>query len=439
MRPLLLLACALALSACDRPVVGPDAPDIEVVSPDLSQVQTERSIRLEISARSLQGVQQLTVNGDDAAFNQETRLWEIDVFLASGADILVLDAFSSDGATATDTAHVVQLDLNVGAPSPILPEARAGHTGTRVAQGVLLAGGANENGQVHDTARLITESGFVFAFGDAIALGSRRTGHTGTRLLDGRALLLGGTSDLSPEGPADFVTQPEVVDPTTRTVRPVVYRDGPPVRRTGHTTVLLDRNDRQYLYVIGGRIPTGSGLSTSSTVDILEFRPGVAADTLVVLSPDTGASGPAGLADATQIVLAEQPNLFTSLLTGLPSGATPEAQRVRYEAPGASFPFRIEPGAVASPAVPRTGADGVRIGFGLGLLVGGADASGTPRATLDVYGDRAGRFFRFPAGIQLGFGRRDHTVTLAPSGRILVTGGQNGNGQALQTLEVLSF
>ncbi|MEL6617008.1 MAG: kelch repeat-containing protein, partial [Bacteroidota bacterium] len=308
-----------------------------------------------------------------------------------------------------------------------------------VSQGILLAGGADETGQVHDTARLVTESGFVFAFGSPIALGSRRTGHTGTRLGDGRALLLGGTSDLTPEGTTDFVTQAEVIDPTTRTVRPVVFRDGSPVRRTGHTVALLDRNDRQFLYVIGGREPSGNGLTTSSSVDILEFRPGTAADTLVVLSPASGASGPAGLPDATQILLAEQPNLFTALLTGLPSGATPEAQRVRYEAPGTSFPFRIEPAAVAAPPVPRTGADGVRLGFGLGLLAGGSDASGSPLATLDVYSDRAGRFFRTPPGVQLGFGRRDHTVTLAPSGRILVAGGRNANGQALQTVEVISF
>ncbi|MEL6616987.1 MAG: hypothetical protein AAFQ43_14695, partial [Bacteroidota bacterium] len=111
MRPILPLLCALAIIACDRPVVGPDAPDIEVVAPDLSEIQTDRAIRLEIAARSLQGVQQLTVNGNDAAFNSETQRWELDVFLASGADILVLEAFSADGGTAADTAYVVQLDL----------------------------------------------------------------------------------------------------------------------------------------------------------------------------------------------------------------------------------------------------------------------------------------------------------------------------------------
>lgn len=435
MRRFFLLLCTLALTACDRPIVGPDAPDIEVVSPDLSEVQTERSVRLQISARSLQGVQRVTVNGADAAFVPETGLWELDVFLASGADVFVLEAFSADDGTTSDTTYVVQLDLTLSAPSPILPEARAGHTATRTPQGVLLAGGADETGTVHDTARLIIESGLAFSFGEPLSLGSRRTGHTATRLLDGRTLLLGGTSDLTPEGAVDFVAQPEVIDPTTRTARPVVYAGGTPVRRTAHTAVLLDQGGRQYIYALGGRTPEGA----SSTVDILEYRPGTATDTLVVLSPAGGASGPAGLTEATQIVLSEQPGLSTALLTGLSSGDTPAARRIRYQAPGAGFPFSIESTAVASPLVPRSGADGTRVGTGLALLAGGANADGVPLATLDIYAERASRFFRLPANIQLGFGRRDHTVTLAPSGRILVVGGRNATGQALRTVEVISF
>ena len=370
MRLILALLCLLPLAACDRPLVDPIAPEIEVVSPDLSEVQLADALRLQISAEALRGVERLSVDGAAAALNPETGLWEIELALASGADALVLEAFS-DGATATDTAYVVHLSLDVAALGQVLPEARAEHSATPIPQGVLLAGGVGSDGQVLGTTRRLTENGAALSFGSAGALQFARTGHTGTALPDGRVLLLGGVSTATPEGLSSFVATPEVYDPASETTRAVAVR-GLAVRRTGHSSLLLERSGRLYLYVFGGRTLGGSGgLVTSRTFDILEFRPGTVTDTLVTLTPSGGGAGPVPLADPTQIVLRSSPAEVVSILSGLEPGASrpsPPPSASSYTAPGSYYPFDVDTREAALPFTPRTASDGVRLASGLALL-----------------------------------------------------------------------
>ena len=433
MRSALLLASGmLALAACDRPLVAPDAPTIEVVSPDLDAVQPGGGVELRIEAGALRGVERVTVNGAEAE-RDVSGLWVRREVLAPGANAFVLEAFAADGSTAADTAFAIALPLAALPLASTLPEPRAGHTATATAAGVLVAGGTGEGERVLVTARLASELASGFVFGDPIALASPRTGHTATALPDGRVLLLGGTVTPAPEPPASFAATPEAVDPASGESRAVVV-EGVPLRRTGHVVTLIEDGGRLLLTVLGGRAPATDGrVFTPGAIEFFELHLGAEADTLVRLSPAGGIGGPANLPDPAQIGLGV--DAAETLLAGLASGAS--ALRLTYSVPGFTTPVEVDAEVPGLPFEPRTEADGVRLGEGLALLAGGAGAGGGPLASMEVYAERARRFFRAP--VRLSTPRRAHTVTLAPSGRILVLGGRDASDRPTPTLEVIAF
>ncbi|MEM1054480.1 MAG: kelch repeat-containing protein [Bacteroidota bacterium] len=435
---LALAALTVGLAACDRALLEEIPPDLAVVSPDIGEVQLSRDVTLRVSAEALSGVERVRIGGVDAAFDPTDDLWEADLFLSQGTNPILLEAFSADGSTTQDTAFVVFAPLTVASPAAaILPEPRAGLTATRLnGGGVLLAGGTSTSGNVVRTAHVLFENTFVFAVGEPITMQRPRTGHTATALFDGRVLLLGGTSTPT-ASPGAFVEEPEIIDPATQTSRRVIVR-GAPIQRSGHVTTLLDLGERQFLYVSSGQAPGSGRLLTPGTVEIAEFREGTEADTLVTLTPSGGATGGAVLPDPTQVVVGTGIREVTAIISGLTSSAS-EARRVLYSSPGQLYPFAIDRVDLPSPVTPRTAADGSRLAGELALLAGGLGPSGETLASIEVYSDAARRWVAFPPSVALGTPRREHAVTLAPSGRILVIGGRGPNGQPLATLDVLSF
>lgn len=438
-RPLVLLVTTLVLLVgCERPLIDEAPPALAVVGPDLDEVQLSSRVTLSVSARSLRGVDRVRIGGVDANFQPNEEVWEADVFLSLGTNTILLEASATDGTTTRDTAYAVFAPLSVSSPpANILPAPRAGHSATRLPTGgVFIAGGESTGGSVLQTGAVLIETDVGFSVDDPVTLQRQRTGHTASTLLDGRILLLGGTSTPTPT-PTSFVDTPEVYDPATQTTRAVVVR-GTPVRRTHHVAAFLNLNDKQYVYISGGQTPSGSSVFTPETTIIAEFRPGPTADTLVTLTPPTEASNGAALPDPTQIVVGSRIREVTTVVTGI-GGSDSAARRVLYSSPGQFYPFAINPSAIPAPSIPRTSADGSPLAGGLALLVGGVSPSGETLPSIEAYSDAARRWVRFPASVSLGTPRRDHAVTLAPSGRILAIGGRGPSGQILATLDVLSF
>ncbi len=435
----LLALAAVLVAGCDRPLVDPIAPAIEVISPDLTTVQGASTIRLQLSITALSDVDEVLVDGAQATRDAETGLWEISVALRPGANTLVLEA-SSESATTTREIDIVQASIGVRGSDGDLPQPRADHTATRLDTGVLLAGGIDAAGDVIGSAQLLRErAGTTFTLDAPLALQTPRTGHTATALPDGRVLLLGGTSSPEASGESAFVSVPEILDPETGTTRAVFTRRSPS-RKTGHTTILLTRDGRTYLYVLGGVFPLPGSVALSSTVDVLELRSSATADTLVTLTPPGGAGNGFVAPDGTQLVVATSANQVVTIWTGLDT-ISPDrdafASRLFYTAPGSQYPFDLTSDDVEAPVQPRTSAAGTQLSNSLALLVGGRDPDGAPLASLEVFSDRLGRFLSVPA--ELTTPRYGHTVTLAPSGRILVIGGRDASGQALSSVEVLTL
>ena len=438
-RLLPLAALAVVLAACDRPLIDEIPPDLAVVSPDLSLVQLDPEVTLSVSATALNGIERVRIGGLDAVFDADTQLWEADVFLSQGTNVVLIEAFATDDTARQDTAYAVHLPLEVESPpAAVLPEPRSGHTATRLSgRTILLAGGATTDGRVLGSARILTDAENAFSVGAPIELQTPRVGHTATRLLDGRILLLGGTSTPDPGGASTFVTSPEVYDPRTQTASPVRL-GGEPIQRVNHIATHLTRDNREYVYVYGGQTP---GPNTPATLQIAELRSGSGIDSLVTRTPAGGASGGTPLPDPTQWIVGSAVREVTAVETGLEPGAglpVGRARRTLFSLPGTVFiPFSVNPAGIGLPQQPRSSADGDVVS-GLALLAGGVSPSGETLGSLEAYSDRAGRWVGFPPALSLR-PRQGHTVTLTQSGRILAIGGRGPSGQPLATLDVLSF
>ncbi|HIG75674.1 MAG TPA: hypothetical protein EYQ24_14175 [Bacteroidetes bacterium] len=440
MTPRLFAAfCALALlTGCDRPLLDQSPPELEVVSPDPSEVLFTPTAMLRVSADALLGVDRVLISGQDATFDPEDETWVGGVNLSIGANQIPLEAIAMDGTARRDTAVLVFAPLAVTSPAAdVLPQPRAGLSATPLPTGqTFIAGGITLGAVVLDTGLLLTEAGGEVTAGPEIALRRRRTGHSATPLANGRVLLLGGIA--SPNATANaFVAEPEVFDPLAGASRRVVT-SGDPILRTGHVALRLDRDGRSYVYVLGGQVPGGNGPTVPETIQIAEFREGADVDTLLTLTPTLGGANGLPFPDPTLFVLDAGAEQVLALTAGVDGNAS-RADRILFAPRDGRYPYGLTLTSAAAPAEARTAAAGLGLGSGLSLLVGGRSTTGTALASLELYATAADRWLTFPPSVTLGTPRWEHAVTRTPSGRILAIGGRSPTGQPLATLDVLSY
>jgi galactose oxidase-like protein len=163
------------------------------------------------------------------------------------------DGYRQIYSAATETYDPDARRFRAGPPMAV---ARAGHTGTRLADGrVLVVGGwtgergVSASAEIYDPAR----RGFV----PAPPLAGARAGHTATLLADGRVLLVGGSA--GDDGEA--LAAAEIFDPVT--VRFIVT-GAPAAARVGHTATLLA--DGRVL-IVGGRAGRGGLVAVAERYD----------------------------------------------------------------------------------------------------------------------------------------------------------------------------
>ena len=428
---------------CERPFVAIEPPSIEVISPDLSEVQLDQTIELRLRVTSLRRVTRVEINGDEATPTSESGMFEHSAVLSEGANMLVVDAFDSEGDVGSDTLYSVFLSYGTAnILAATLPQPLSDHTATQLADGrLLVTGGFDASGTPSASAYTYQEQGFDFLVSQLPAgLARRRGGHTASLLPDGRVLIVGGSSVLEPTMTDDFTSTGELYNSDSESFTTPAF-GGQPVRRAFHTAATLTDGDRTFVYLYGGRgIVGGSSVGTRSDVTVLEVRSAPEADSLINVSPGGAVGAFSAVAHHIQLALPEEGGFLRTIIAGTyeppdESESNPVAFRFLYTPSTFFFPFEVFEHGLPPMQEARVGHAAARAAPGLVILSGGRSPGGTVLEGLEVFVDAAGQFFHFPSSTTLRTARHRHTATLLPSGRILLLGGVNASGTTVASAE----
>ena len=133
---------ALMCIACERPFVETTKPRLQIVSPDLTQVQTSGLITVRVESSHFRPLAGLSLNG--IPMNPAPPgpvFWETSISLRPGLNTLYLDAQDPQGSSKRDTAYAVYLPHRISRNAPPLPQGRGGHTLVRLRDGSLMVTG----------------------------------------------------------------------------------------------------------------------------------------------------------------------------------------------------------------------------------------------------------------------------------------------------------
>ena len=433
---------AAALLGCDRAVPEPLDATLSVVSPDLSEVQTESEITLRLAVQAGSGVVAVEVDGEPAQPDGDA--FTATVALAPGLNTLVLDGFDADGERLVrDSAVVLRAAVQtVSVPAPPGLDLSGALTATRLASGgILVAGGQPLQGGP-PAAAVVTSGASALFVASLVPLAGPRQAHSATPVPERNAVLLvGGASTSVPQTPGDLVATAELVLPDQGITLAVPYVGGP-IRRAGHQARAVTVDGTLYLYLVGGLV-AGNPPTPGRGVDVLRYEPGdddAPGGRLVVLSPEGGAGE---LPDLPRPVLVGDPSgsdgTATSLLYGL-SRDGGVALQLRWAPPATqAYPVGLTLSDAPPLLTPRTAAAGAAAGDGLFLISGGRSADGTTLASIEAVVPALGRVFRLDGAGGLRTARSGHAATILSDGRILTLGGVTGGNTSILAPEITTL
>ena len=433
-----LLALVLICSACERPFVEVSEPGIEVVSPDLSEVQLESVIALRVRAESFRPVGSVFVNGVAMQPSQQgSEFWELLIALNHGLNLLVLEASDVDDVTATDTAFAAYVPYTISPVAPHLPQPRGGHAVARMrGGGLMVSGGAARAGGEATTDVFVLEGGRGTFTASTARLLTRRAGHTATVLPGNRILIVGGSLVDNPTSVSQLVESVELfeADDASGSFREL-HMEGQPIRRTEHTAVLRNTGEELLLDLVGGRGDTryGNDPFLGTRQDIRRFR--LEGDTLVATDQLLTAyylDEPISGHTETQGLVGPYFVLGNRFVDGQAIHAS-----VRLNYPGGT-------GLSHSPApafhTPRTRHAAAAVPGNLLVVFGGHQGEPSEIVTeMEILSDFADRFFAMPRSVVL-LERYSHTATSMSMREILIIGGfgRDGIARAASEFFVLS-
>ena len=391
------------------------------------------SIVVVVRADAFRSVESVTVDGLPLGFDQDEQVWTRRIGLRGGVNRLAFAVTDSDDRVVRDTAYAFRADLRVTRDYPPLPDARGGHSTTRLPDGSLLVlGGVRrlQNADPRSDGVILSPAGLQFT-PLAEQLRHGRVGHTATLLPDGRVLIAGGSRSFLVDEIDDLIEPVEIFDPASGRFE-VVPLSGPPIRRAHHTAVIRVDGGELLLDLYGGtgdiRYSPAPVLGTRADVRTFFFRN----DSLIAASPAPGPRLDVTFTGHTQTPLsAEHPGkMLLAGLVGGSSGTENFAATIDYDEPGGLIP--VPKGALQTARMHHA-AEMLLPGL---VIVSGGHRGDAASAVSDpeVYVEEASQFFRFPlnTGVQRRFGL---TATKLPDGRILFLGGFAPSGEGVAIAE----
>ena len=358
---------------------------------------------------------------DDLAYNPADSSWSFNplstfypvfnnsAFLTPADDMMVIGGRNCEtqpGSWCTRAAKrfepaagkvYINQNLSAWPPAASLNTKRAFHTSTLLPDGdILTCGGANA-AQTLSSCELYDKTAKTWK--DIGSMNYSRSNHTATLLANGNVLIVGGTINAATAA----VTTAEIYYPSSKKFALTSSMSTP---RSDHTATLLPDGN---VLVAGGN--SGNAYADSSEIYIAtaakwQIR-GTGADTLTTAR-----------SQHTATLLKNGTVLVTGGINGL--GATPTAEVYNT----LTHQWSAAPAGLGTKRYSHT-ANLLR--DGRVLVVGGSDGS-QPLKSAELYdGVKWTLTKNFPGtglGSELTLSRANHTSTLLPNGKILVTGGE---------------
>lgn len=429
---------AFSLSGCERPLVEIQGPDVEVVAPDLSKVQTSRLIDVVVSAQSFRSISRVEINGLPMTPDNDNLLWSRIVDLGRIVNPLQISVFDEGDVETSITEFAARISLASAIGTDLLVEGRGGHTATKFPSGeILVTGGSRTaNGEAIASMEMSDVSGLTYT-SLARQLSTARAGHTASYLPNGQVLILGGASRYDPASVAEMVSDVELFDFELDATDPIVVV-GEPIRRAFHTASVRTSGSRILIDLVGGvgdiQYTPEPRFGIRADLRTFELRN----DTLFALSPAIGPLLPEALTGHTQTQLTVTGGQFRPQRY-IYAGSTPTESGVGFVLDFGS-PVGIDIDTTATMNESRSQHAAIAINNGQVLYFGGKQLSGTEILnSIELYSEEADQFFTTPTqgtGLVRRFG---HTATLLNDFRILLLGGFTETSNSIRHGEFISL
>ena len=422
----------LVFIACERPFVEATKPALQVIEPDLTEVQTSTIITIRVESshfRALEGVYLNGVPMEPAPPGPAH--WQISVGLRLGLNRFLLDATDEEGISRKDTAYAVYLPHRISLNAPALPEGRGGHSLVRLRDGSLMVtGGSRQRGNLAqgESFLLASNSGIFGQMKERLV--TPRTGHTASLLPDGRVLIVGGSRIDPPANVSDLIETVEIYDPATpeRGFSELPVR-GQPIRRTQHTAIVHQADGELLVSLAGGYGDTRYGSTPFLGVrrDLRTFR--IDSDVLVALN--SVVSAPFILEPVSgHTVTRSKPNSYFMLGSQFVNGSIRNGNmRINYSQ-GSEMYFSQLPELL----IPRTAHATAPILSGIFAVFGGRLESSSITTNVEIFHEATDQFFTLRPSQPM-IARYDHAAISTGLRSALLVGGFNSDGTAITASE----
>lgn len=430
-------------AGCTRDFVAPTPPSIQVLAPkSTEEVVQQATLPFIVRASSFRAVQSVTVNGQAMQFNKSLDQWEKAVELAQGVNGFVVSATDLEGLSHKDTVWIARSNANSSTGSLNLPEKRGAFSLTTLRDGrqLILGGSTSTSAPASNKAFILSADGTHLGNLEEGML-YPRLGHTTQVLSDGRVLILGGSTVFDPKTVHQLVEEVELYDPRLQTFKRIPVASTAPIRRTHHVSwTLSDPNNRRntYVYLFGGKGDVRYGINP--TIGIRQdFRSFIFRnDSLVALAPVFGEAFLRPLEGATLSTLQSSDANPRFLMAGSQFNEDGTAKGDLFQL-SVGLKTLKEQSILPFLALRKFHSSSV-LAPNLLIFIGGtATTPETAVSTIELAYLGPQRRFRFPLNLSLQQKRFAHRATFAQGGRILLIGGFDENGNALQTSELWSF
>ena len=443
-RSFMLPAILIVFSACERPFVAPRVPQIEIIEPEnVNQIYLDRELIVKIQANSFRDIDRIEINQSELVFDEIEDAWVDTLFLEPGVNSVNIKAIDIDGVEGEQDLLLPHLRPLFSDDAPALPAPWrvAGHTSTLLQNGDLLVtgGAARSSAEAIDKAFLLRRFADEFVLLDT-EMDRGRFGHTASLLPDGRVLILGGSTSATMLNESQLVGTAQVYDPDTQTFTNVPF-DLPsfisPFKRTGHVTFLSVASGQVFVDVYGGRGPSIASPDLLLPQDDIQTFTFVR-DTLFFVDVVNGVDGVPPAFGLSNTLLSPTPDLSEAryIVTGT------RFQDAQNDSVNFTIDFNtvpIEVNLLPRLVVPRIEHTSSSLDTGLIMFIGGSQGTvGTVLASSEVYFDPTTSFFSLDEHVATR-GRVFHSATKLISGRILILGGFDADGQAISGAQYFTW